>query len=177
MYDVIVVGARCAGSPLAMVLARQGAKVLLIDRARFPSDIPHGHFIHRWGPRRLAEWGLLERVALACPPATTQLVDLGDFPLVAGDLVRDGLAWGYGPRRSVLDKILVDAAIDSGVELWEGFTVDEYLFDGDRVIGIRGRSASGDTIDERATITVGADGRNSRLAKTVGAPVYESSPT
>jgi flavin-dependent dehydrogenase len=177
MYDVIVVGARCAGSPLAMLMAQKGAKVLLIDRARFPSDIPHGHFIHRWGPRRLAEWGLLDRVARACPPATTQLVDLGDFPLVAHDLVRNGLAWGYGPRRSMLDKILVDAAVESGAELREEFAVDEYVFDGDRVAGIRGRSSSGEAIEERATMTVGADGRNSRLAKAVAAPVYESSPT
>jgi len=54
-YDAIIVGARCAGAPLAMLLARRGAKVLLLDRAAFPSDIPHGHFIHRHGPRHAAE--------------------------------------------------------------------------------------------------------------------------
>jgi 2-polyprenyl-6-methoxyphenol hydroxylase-like FAD-dependent oxidoreductase len=62
MQDIIVVGARCGGAPTAMLLARKGYSVLLVDRARFPSDIPHGHFIHKHGPRRLCAWGLLDRV-------------------------------------------------------------------------------------------------------------------
>ena len=70
-YDIIVVGARCSGAPTAMLLARKGYKVLLADRARFPSEIAHGHFIHRHGPRRLRDWGLLDRViATGCPPST-----------------------------------------------------------------------------------------------------------
>ena len=177
MYDVIIVGARCAGSPLARLLARSGAKVLLVDRATFPSDIPHGHFIHRHGPRRLQEWGLLDRVAKVCTPVTEQLIDFGDFPLVARDLEAGGVAWGYGPRRSVLDKILVDAAVECGAELREGVAVEEFLFDGDRVAGIRARTAAGAVIEERAAITVGADGRNSRLARAVNAPVYDATPT
>ena len=94
MYDVIVVGARCAGAPLAMLLARSGAKVLLLDRARFPCDIPHGHFIHRHGPRRLRGWGLLERLAVRTPGVANMLLDLGDFPLLARNLMEDGMAWG-----------------------------------------------------------------------------------
>ena len=54
MYDAIVIGARCSGATTAMLLARQGHRVLLVDRATFPSDIPHGHLIHRGGPKRLA---------------------------------------------------------------------------------------------------------------------------
>ena len=70
-FDAIVVGARCAGAATAMLLARAGHRVLLVDRARFPSEIPQGHFIHRHGPPRLARWGLLERiVATGCPPVT-----------------------------------------------------------------------------------------------------------
>jgi flavin-dependent dehydrogenase len=177
LYDVIIVGSRCAGSPLARLLALDGAKVLLVDRARFPSDIPHGHFIHRQGPRRLAVWGLLDRIAAACPPATEQLMDFGDFPLVSRNLVLDGVAWGYGPRRGVLDHVLLNAAIESGVEVRQGFTVDEFVFDGDKVTGIRGRSDTGDVVQEKATITVGADGRNSRLARAVNAEAYEACPT
>lgn len=64
MYDAIVIGARCAGASTAMLLGRKGYKVLLVDRAIFPKDIPHGHFIHRHGPQRLARWGLLDRLAL-----------------------------------------------------------------------------------------------------------------
>jgi flavin-dependent dehydrogenase len=177
MYDVIVVGARCAGSPVAMLLAERGARVLLLDRARFPSDIPHGHFIHRQGPRRLKEWGLLDRVAAACVPIEEQLVDLGDFPLVTRDLSIDGVAWGYAPRRAVLDKILVDAAVERGAELREGFTVDGFVVEGNRVVGVRGRTRSGATVEERAQLTIGADGRNSKLARTVHAPAYDATPT
>jgi flavin-dependent dehydrogenase len=176
MYDVIIVGGRCAGAPLARLLAGGGASVLLVDRATFPSEIPHGHFIHRQGPRRLKQWGLLDRVAAVCPAVSEQLVDLGDFPLVSHDIVQDGVAWGYGPRRRVLDKILVDAAIESGAEVREGVSVDEYLFEGDAVTGIRGRSANGGAVEEKATITVGADGRNSRLARAVHAPIYQAEP-
>src|SRR6266702_6457995 len=68
-YDAIVVGARCAGAATAMLLARRGFDVLLVDRARFPSEIPHGHYVRMRGPPRLAAWGLLDRVlATGCPP-------------------------------------------------------------------------------------------------------------
>ena len=68
MYDAIVVGARCAGAATAMLLARKGHRVLLLDRATFPADLPHGHFVHRGGPGWLARWGLLDRVlATGCP--------------------------------------------------------------------------------------------------------------
>src|SRR5262245_20700116 len=117
MHDVIVVGARCAGASTAMLLARWGYRVLLVDRATFPSDIPHGHFIHRQGPRRLARWGLLDRiVATNCPATTTSVMDLGDSALVGTELTVDGVALGYGPRRSVLDKVLIDAAVEAGAE-------------------------------------------------------------
>ena len=58
-YDVIVVGARCAGSPAAMLLARRGYKVLVVDRATFPSDTPTAHFLLPPGVARLRRWGLL----------------------------------------------------------------------------------------------------------------------
>ena len=93
MYDALIVGARCAGSPLAMLLARRGARVLLVDRATFPSDIPHGHFINRHGPRRLREWGLLGNVAARTPGIANAIVDLGDFPLPIREIVEDDLPW------------------------------------------------------------------------------------
>jgi len=176
LYDAIIVGARCAGSPVAMLLARQGARVLLVDRATFPSEIPHGHFVHRHGPRRLQRWGLLPKLAARTPAVANAVFDVGDFPLIARNVVQDGVPWGYGPRRATLDKILVDAAVESGAELRERFHVEEYLFDEDRLVGIRGRSADGPLVEERATITVGADGRNSRLARTVRAATTRESP-
>jgi flavin-dependent dehydrogenase len=178
-YDVIVVGARCAGAPTAMLLARKGYNVLLLDRSSFPSEIPHGHFIHRRGPRYLHDWGLLDRViATGCPPSTTIILDAGDLCLVGRDLVLDGIAAGYGPRRAALDKVLVDAAVEAGAELRQGCAIEEYLTEGNRVVGVRGRDcANGSLAIERATITVGADGRASLLARTVGAAKYEFTPT
>lgn len=175
-YDVIIVGARCAGAPLAMLLARRGAKVLLLDRAAFPSDIPHGHFIHRHGPRRLRDWGLLDRIASRTPAISRLVHDIGDFPLRVQDLVEDGVAWGYGPRRTTLDRVLIDAAVESGAQLRQGFSVTDYLMEGGKVVGIRGREAGGREIEERAAITVGADGRHSRLARAVQAPTYNEVP-
>jgi flavin-dependent dehydrogenase len=173
-YDAIIVGARCAGASTAMLLARKGHRVLLVDRAHFPSEIPHGHFIHRDGPPRLARWGLLNRiVASGCPPVTNLTFDLGDFPLSAQNVELDGIAWGFGPRRGPLDQILVDAATTAGAELRQGLAVDAVLIDDERVVGV---SAVGST-RITARLTVGADGKHSRVARAVKAPVYESVPT
>jgi flavin-dependent dehydrogenase len=180
MYDVIVVGARVAGASTAMLLARKGVRVLLVDRATFPSDIPHGHFIHRHGPKRLARWGLLDRVvATGSPPIKSVVSDLQDFPLESDGLEVDGVALGYAPRRFALDKVLVDAAVEAGVELRTGFVVEEFLADGDRVVGVRSRPrgfGGVGSVAERATFVVGADGRNSRLAKFVRTPAREATP-
>jgi flavin-dependent dehydrogenase len=151
-----------------MLLARRGFDVLLVDRARFPSDIPHGHFIHRHGPRRLREWGLLDRLLeTGCPPVTKFTTDFGDFAMTGRNLEVDGIPMGLGPRRTTLDKILVEAAIDAGVELREGHAVRAYDSDDGRVTGVDG---------ERARIVIGADGRNSALAKHVGAPLTHARP-
>jgi 2-polyprenyl-6-methoxyphenol hydroxylase-like FAD-dependent oxidoreductase len=162
-----------------MLLARKGHKVLLVDRATFPSDIPHGHFIYKGGPRRLKAWGLLDNILVSgCPPISKMILDMGDFPLAGEDLVVDGVAMGCGPRRKVLDKILVDAAVEAGAELREQFSVEAFTNDGDRLTGIRGRDTRGGTrAIEHGRIIIGADGRNSRLAQTVQAPVYEAVST
>jgi flavin-dependent dehydrogenase len=179
MYDAIIIGARCAGSPTAMLLARQGYKVLLVDRAKFPSHLPHGHFIQRGGPRQLYKWGLLDQlIATGCPPVTTFKQDTSQFMIVGRDLAIGGVAFGYGPRRDVLDKILVDAAVAAGAELREKFSVQEIVMDGDKVTGIRGRGSDrGPTVTERARIVIGADGRYSMLARAVRALAYETRPT
>jgi flavin-dependent dehydrogenase len=178
MFDAIVVGGRCAGAATALLLARKGFKVLVVDKARFPSEIPQGHFIHRQGPRLLHRWGVLDQIVRSgCPPVTKITMDLGDFPLTGTDLMHDGVAYGYGPRRSTLDAILINAATESGAEFRDGFSVDDYVFYDTAVIGIRGRSyRKGVHISERARITIGADGRHSSLAHAVGAPAYEEIP-
>ena len=178
MYDAIVVGARCAGSPTALLLARQGYRVLLVDRAIFPSDTMSGCTIHQPGVARLRRWGLLDKlIASDCPPLTEFAFDVGPFALTGTQPAADGESTAYRPRRTVLDKILVDAAIGAGVEVREGFSVQEVLGDGDRVTGIRGRARGGVTLTERAHLVIGADGLRSIVARSVQAPTYHSQPT
>src|SRR6516162_2787621 len=175
MFDAIVVGGRCAGAATALLLARKGLKVLIVDKARFPSEIPQGHFIRLRGPKLLRDWGVLDYIVRSgCPPVTRMTMDLGDFPLTGTNLVHDGVALGYGPRRGVLDAILIEAAIAAGAEFRAGFSVDDYLSDGISVTGISGRIyATGGHVTEHARITVGADGRHSSLARAVAAPAYD----
>ncbi|MEW6637065.1 MAG: NAD(P)/FAD-dependent oxidoreductase [Actinomycetota bacterium] len=178
MYDAIVVGARCAGSPTAMLLARKGYRILLLDRASFPSDTLSTHYIHQPGVARLKRWGLLDRiVASNCPPVTRQMLDVGPFALVGSPPPADGVAEGYAPRRRILDQVLVEAAVATGAELRERFAVRELLTDGGRVVGIRGRTASGAMVTEKARIVIGADGMRSLVARGVQAPTYNVRPT
>jgi len=179
MYDVIVIGARCAGAATAMLLARQGHRVLLVERSVMPSNIPQGHFIRRHGPKRLADWGLLDKIVRTnCPAITVHHTDFGDFPLVAKDVRLGNVAWGYGPRRHQLDQVLVEAAVESGAELRPSFLVENCIWHGDRVKGIRGRDHRSHTSStDEAHIVIGADGKNSAFARAVGAPSYEEVPS
>ena len=161
-YDVIVIGARCAGSPTAMLLARAGHKVLCVDSASFPSDTLSTHLIHPPGVAALTKWGLLERVlATGCPPIDTYAFDLGEFAL-AGRPGTPQSPVAYAPRRTALDKLLVDAAVEAGVEVREGYTVDGLIVDNGRVTGVHGNGGS-----EHARFVVGADGRQSVVARAV----------
>jgi flavin-dependent dehydrogenase len=177
-YDAIVVGARCAGSPTAMLLARAGHRVLLVDKARFPSDTMSSHFIHPTGVARLSRWGLLDPVrASGCPPISRWRFDFGFAGFTGSPPPVDGVAEALAPRRTVLDQILIEAAAKAGAEVREGFTVEGVESDGGRVTGIRGRDASGRTVRERSRVVVGADGRHSRVARWVDAPEYNAHPT
>lgn len=170
MYDAIIVGARCAGSPLAMLLARQGHKVLLLDRASFPSDTMSTHGLKPPATARLKEWGLLDAVlASNCPPIPAQQLDFGPLVLKGTSPGVDGVRFLVAPRRYVLDEILVRAAVDAGAELREDFTVDDVAVEDGVVVGVRGHGRGGARITERARIVVGADGRHSTIAKAVGA--------
>ena len=178
MYDVIVVGARCAGSPTAMLLARKGYRVLLVDKATFPSDITRGHYIHQPGIARLQRWGLLDQlIATNCPPVSRLALNLGPFTFSGSPPPSDGTTDGYNPRRKVLDKLLVDAAVAAGAELREHFAVQEILLDGERVTGIRGRGPGGALVTEQARMVIGADGIHSTVARAVQAPAYHTKPT
>ena len=178
MFDAIVVGARCAGSPAAMLLARKGYKVLLLDRASFPSDTISTHVIWPHGAELLDRWGLLDRLAATgCPPVALKMTfDVGPIALKGGVTDTNCGRGGFCPRRTVLDKLLVDAAVESGAELREQFVMEDVLWDGERVVGIRGRTRSGLRIEERGRMVIGADGIHSRVAAAVRPGEYESHP-
>src|SRR5207248_3574498 len=102
-YDVIVVGARCGGSPTAMLLARNGYRVLMVDKATFPSDTMSTHFVHPPGVAALARWGILDPLeATNCPPVTRYSFDFGPVIISGTPRPADGIANAYGPRRIVL---------------------------------------------------------------------------
>ncbi|MCM3921470.1 NAD(P)/FAD-dependent oxidoreductase [Frankia sp. AiPs1] len=177
MYDVIVVGARCAGSPLAMLLARRGHRVLAVDRATFPSDTVSTHFIHQTGLARLRDWGLLDRLrATGVPPVRHMTFSYDDIHAEGFADAIDGITEVLCPRRTVLDALLVDAARAAGAEVIEGFTVTETIVADGRVTGIRGYDADGSETAFGGRFVVGADGVDSTLARLVGAEVYRNVP-
>ena len=185
MYDVIIVGARVAGAPTAMLLARKGYRVLLVDKSTFPSDILSSTLLI-WPPgiALLQRWGVLEQLqASHCPPITRYRAYLGapfdDDPAIIIDgaptpTPLEGISTSYAPRRTVLDKLLVDAAVEAGVTLYEGFTVDQIIQEDGRVVGMRGQTQAGAPVTERATLMIGADGVNSIVARTVAAAEYKT---
>ena len=175
-YDAIVVGARCAGSPTAMLLARKGYNVLVVDRAKFPSDTISTHLVHPPGVAALNRWGLLDRlVATGCPPIDTYAFDFGPFTISGAPGTAEAPV-AYGPRRTVLDKLLVDAALEAGAEVREGVTVEDILIEDGRVTGLRSHGKGGQTVTEHARVVIGADGRHSMVAKAARAEQYNEKP-
>jgi flavin-dependent dehydrogenase len=174
MYDAIVVGARCAGAATAFLLARGGARVLLLERETFPRDTLNGHCLMAAGARRLDEWGLLDSIlATGCQPFDTHEYTFG--PLHFSGRVRwsDGArAVEVAPRRYLLDPIMAEAAVAAGAELRMPFLVQSLIWDGEQAVGVRGRSAAGETVEERAHIVIGADGFRSMVAAEVNADIY-----
>ena len=176
-YDAIVVGARCAGAPAAMLLAQRGHRVLLVDKATFPSDTISTHIIHPSGVAALERWSLSKPLKeTGCPPFTDYALDFGPVTIAGRLRPVEGTGYALCPRRTVLDKLLVDAAVRAGAELREGFTVDDVLVEGGAVVGVRGHQKGGAADTHRARVVVGADGRNSQIARAVRAERYDERP-
>ena len=176
MWDAIIVGGRVAGASLGMLLARLGRRVLILDRATFPSDTMSTHFFWPRTTAFLKDWGLLDQmVATGCPPITQVRVTMEDFEYQGAPSEVRGVATMYCPRRTVLDAMLIKAARDAGAEVQEGVTVRDVLWADGRVTGVVVHDAQGSEQRLEARIVVGADGRNSRIARAVAAPfkVYE----
>jgi 2-polyprenyl-6-methoxyphenol hydroxylase-like FAD-dependent oxidoreductase len=176
-YDVIVVGARCAGASTAMLLALKGYEVLLVDRAGFPSDHPMStHVVWQDGAGCLQRWGLLDAAVAGCPPIARCSMDLGAFALTGRPPPAGEVRHAYTPRRVHLDTVLVRAAEDTGVEVRQRTALEGVVVDGDRVVGVRLSSGDGSERTERAELVVGADGMHSPVARAVDAPVLMERP-
>jgi 2-polyprenyl-6-methoxyphenol hydroxylase-like FAD-dependent oxidoreductase len=177
MYDVIVVGARCAGSPLAMLLARKGYRVLLVDRARFPSDILSTHYTHQPGAAYLKNWGLPDRVfATNCPPIPGMHFDVGPFAIEGTAVPCGDVSVAVCPRRKILDRVLFEAAAEAGVEVRDQCYFRDVVRNGDRINGISLETALGNASTEHGRVVVGADGQHSIVARSVNAGEYSSAP-
>lgn len=172
--DVVIVGARCAGAATAMLLARRGLDVLVVDRHSYGSDTLSTHALMRSGVTQLYRWGLLDTVRAAGTPAVK--VTSFRYPDETIDVpikLSGGVDALYAPRRTVLDRILVDAARRAGAEVRFGYAMIDLLRSADgRVRGIVARDRDGETIEVRADIVIGADGLRSSVAKLVDAPIY-----
>lgn len=173
MYDAIVVGARCAGAPTAMQLARAGYRVLMLERARFPSDTLSTHHLHLPALVQLERWKVLEDLlATGCPAVRRSVYSVADASgkearLVGRCPVLDGHDAVYAPRRYILDTLLALAAIDAGAEFRDNCTVTGLVRDdSDRVTGVRFREAGqARELTEHAALVVGADGMRSAVAR------------
>jgi flavin-dependent dehydrogenase len=171
MYDVIVIGARCAGSPTAMLFAQQGYRVLLLEKVTFPQDTLSSHYIHMQGVALLNQWGLLDKVRdSGCTPITRESYEAPGVRVEGFSLPIDGLTTTYAPRRYVLDPILAHGAVAAGVEFREGCAVNDLVWEDDRVVGVRYTTPGGAEATDRARLVVGADGMRSLVARKVGAP-------
>ncbi len=167
MYDAIIVGARCAGSPTAMLLARQGHSVLLVERGTFPSDTFSTHFIHAGGTALLERWGALERLKAANVPVFDGvLLNVGGNQISTVDLFGPNPV--CSPRRTDLDTSLRDMAAEAGAEVRMGATVTDLLHDDTgRVTGVTVRDADGNVAAETAHVVIGADGRTGVVSRSV----------
>ena len=178
-HDVIVVGARCAGSATAMLLARRGLRVLVLDRARYGSDTVSTHALMRGGVLQLKRWGLLDEiVAAGTPPVTRVVFHYPDETTPISLKTAAGVSALYAPRRTVLDRVLADAAMAAGADVRFGVTVTGLLRDDTgRVTGIAGQDVGGQRLIASAPLTVGADGIRSVVARETGAPVIRTART
>jgi flavin-dependent dehydrogenase len=172
-YDVIVVGARVGGAATAILLAREGLRVLLLDKARRGSDTLSTLALMRPAVLQLHRWGLLDRlVAAGTPPVRQTVFHYGTDPVTVDIRPEDGVDALYAPRRSLLDQVLADAAAEAGADV--RFEVDVRALvhdDRGRVVGVAGRDRAGRAIEAHAPWIVGADGRHSLVAREVDARV------
>ena len=175
-HDVVVVGGRVAGSATAMLLARLGRDVVVVDQASFPSDTVSTHSIARSGVVQLRRWGLLDEVLDSGAPALRQVTFTAGGESVTRPIKdKAGVDFLVAPRRYVLDTILATAAEHAGAKVRPGVTVTGEQRDGrGRVVGVYGHDRAGTRIEIGARYVIGADGLRSRVAGLVGAVIKKA---
>jgi len=168
--DVVIVGARCAGAATALLIARAGGRVLVVDREGYGTDTPSTHALMRGAVLQLRRWGVLPAIAAAgTPPIRSTTFSYTDHDVTVAIEPKFGVSALYAPRRTVLDRVLVDAAAAAGAEIHHRCEVRDVLFDA------RGRATgvvvlqNGRTERIDADLVIGADGRHSTVARRVGA--------
>lgn len=160
-----------------MLLARQGARVLLLDRDRFPSNMPLStHLMHPLAVSRLIRWGLIDEIARRSTPVTRWRLALHGIEMVGAPPPVDGNTLSYAPRRQVLDHVLVQGAVRAGAELREASTVTDLLFESERVVGVEARAVDGRKFTARGRLVIGADGPGSVVANRAKAPESHVEP-
>jgi len=169
-YDVVIAGARCAGASTAMLLARQGLRVLVVDPAKRGSDTLSTHAMMRGAVLQLHRWGLLDAVRSSGTSAIRSTTfHYGAESIEIPIKERDGVEALYAPRRTVLDAVLVDAAVEAGAEIVHGHSVIDLIRDDHgRVRGARIAGADQQAVDVEADLVIGADGIRSRIARILG---------
>ena len=172
-YDAIVVGARAAGAATAMLLARAGKQVLVVDRSRYGADTLSTHGLMRAGVLQLHRWGVLDRIiAAGTPPIRRSTITFADNQIIVPVRPAHGVDALYAPRRTVLDAVLVDAARRAGADVRFGVTVTGLQRDHDgTVIGVAGHDDASRPFRANADLVIGADGVRSRVADLVDARV------
>jgi flavin-dependent dehydrogenase len=172
-YDAVIVGARCAGASTALLLARAGARVLLIDRQAYGSDTVSTHALMRTGVMQLQRWGLLSRVMAEGTPAVRQTTfHYGTEAIRVAIKPEHGVEYLCAPRRTVLDRILVDAARSAGADVRHGVQLADLEMHNGRVVGGRLKDARGKLRSVQSGIVIGADGKQSTVARRVNAETY-----
>jgi 2-polyprenyl-6-methoxyphenol hydroxylase-like FAD-dependent oxidoreductase len=170
-FDVIIVGARVAGSATALLLARAGARVLVVDRQAHGSDTMSTLALMRGGVHLLSRWGLLEPLlAAGSPLVTSTTFHYGDEELAIQLRTDETVPGLIAPRRTLLDALLVDAARAAGAVVRHHTSVRNLLTDArGRVCGVTIEGPGGATESHRASLVVGADGIGSTVARLVRA--------
>jgi menaquinone-9 beta-reductase len=170
-YDALIVGARCAGAATAMLMARNGLRVLAIDRAGYGTDTTSTHALMRGGVLQLHRWGILPRLQTVGTPAVRETTfHYGDDAVTVAIRSADGVAALYAPRRTLLDRALVDAARDAGATMRHGYALADLTHRPDgRVRGATVLDPAGNTVSVKADLVVGADGIGSSVARLAGA--------